>query len=145
VRQAHARDGNAREQLIEQRRVKISGERAQQDAERKAEEHRGQRELERISKRAEQLLGDRLVRENRDAEVAARHGLQPAQILNMDRLVEAEARTDHVRDFLARLGRNQYVSGVSRHHLHQREHDERRAEQDRHGIEHAACDEEPHE
>src|SRR5262249_27980679 len=58
---------------------------------------------------------------------------------------EAEARADHVRDLLAGFGRNQDIGGVAGHHLHQHEYDERRAEQDRHGVEHAACDEEPHE
>src|SRR5262245_1869920 len=62
----------------------------------------------------------------------------------MDRLIEAEARADHGRDLLGSLGRDQDVGGIPWHHLHEQEDDERHAEQDRHSIKHAACNEAPH-
>jgi hypothetical protein len=42
----------------------------------------------------------------------------------VDRLVEAEAGADHGRDLFRRLGRDQDVGGIPRHHLHQQEDDE---------------------
>ena len=82
--------------------------------------------------------------EHRQAEVAAQRTAEPEQILQVERLVEAE-RGLHLGDHLGRgLGRHQQVDRVAGHDVDQAEHDQRDPEQDRDCLDDAAGGENEH-
>ena len=144
VRQADADDRGRGEQLVEPGVVIVGGQRAQQHAEQEAQHRRRQGEHEGIAQRPEQLLRHRPVGEEGDAEVSDQEAAEPSQVLHVDRLVEAEAAAQAVRDLLGHLRRHQDVDDVPGCEVDQREHQHRHAEQDRHGVEQAAKGIGPH-
>ena len=144
VRQADADDRGGGEQLVEPGVVIVGGQRAQQHPEQEAQHRRRQGEHERIAQRAEQLLRHRPVGEEGDAEISDQKAAEPSQVLHVDRLVEAEAPAQAVRDLLRHLRRHQDVDDVARGEVDQSENQHRHAEQDRHGVEQAAKGIRPH-
>ena len=69
---------------------------------------------------------------------------QPKQVLNVERLVEAEGGF-HLRDDFGRgFRRHQQVDRIAGHDMDQAEHDEGHAEQDGDGLQDAACGEDEH-
>src|SRR5215469_11327447 len=93
MRQANAGDRRRGKQFVEPGTTIEGSERPEQRPEAKAKQRRGDSQHQRIAERAEQLVRDRPIGEERNAEIADQQASEPRQILDMERLVESEAVT----------------------------------------------------
>jgi hypothetical protein len=121
--------------------VPARGARAEHDAKGEAHDRGEEGDLQRRPDRGKKLARDRSPGEDRDPEVAAQDLREPKAVLHPDRLVEAVDPLD-----LGHRGRrgvvaDQHVDRRAGHEMHQREDEERYAEEDRQRVQQPAQNE----